>query len=157
MVTDTQAINNANAGLYVTDAAGSSLSLSVTQSVLGNNGAGIIALFTGEAPGVLNHQFAISDTLAVNNSTVGMSFTANAGQKLVLAVDTGRITGNTGDGLMTSLSSASQLFLARSVIAGNAGFGLNNVGGSSFTFSDNRIDQNVGGDVKNALTAIPGK
>ena len=136
---NTLASNNVGYGIYYFPPSGSATATGVIDHfVATNNNHGIyIDTFAGGGPTTV----AISNSIASNNSQIGIRIENNL-SALAVSIDNTSVSGN---GIGIFAEDTANVTLGRSVITANSGYGINNLGGTIYSYSDNRINGNATG------------
>jgi len=172
-VTDGINLNTGN-GILITLTAGTDL-FTITDTTVANNLVGIAYLPRGTATvnGVISHVNAtnnqargimigggtatggsaavtISDSVASNNRSIGISADINPGSTTVkLLIDNVTASGN-GAGIEVTGTTNMNVLLGRSFITGNSVGIQNNTSNTFYTYQNNQIDLNDGDDINGA-------
>jgi hypothetical protein len=148
-ITDTTASNNGDAGIFYNPPSGSPNVNGVIDHVIADaNQLYGIALDAEDATGGTT-VITVSNSNA-SNDIQGIFVRNNGASPFTVSIDNVSASGNT-DGIVAQ--NTANVLLGRSVITGNNTYGVYNLTSSNtfYTYGDNRINLNPGGDINGAL------
>ena len=144
-IANTTASHNSFVGVYYLPQSGSSAVASIVvdrvTTTRNSYGIAIVAASTGATYANL------SNSLAADNDDEGFRFD---GPLATAVVDLSSAIRNGTDGILVVSGAVT---IGRSVSANNAGYGLNNTGGTVSSFGDNRFSGNTGGQTSGVIGA----